>query len=40
MFSNYFYQKSYCLRDNVEKYGTARQPIDDNTAHALCMPNN
>jgi len=27
--------------DNVEKYGIARQPTDDNVIrHALCMPDN
>jgi len=29
--------KSYCLRDNVEKYDTAGQTTDDNTAYAHYM---
>jgi hypothetical protein len=37
---NIFFSKPCRLCDNVEKYGTARQATDDNTAHALCMPNN
>jgi hypothetical protein len=32
-----FYPKSCRLRDNVEKYGGARQATDDNRAHAHCM---
>jgi len=38
----YFFQKSYCLWDIVEKYGPARQATDDkyNMAHALYMLNN
>jgi hypothetical protein len=31
-FSNLFFRKSCCIRDNVEKYGATRQ------AHAYCMP--
>ena len=27
---NFFFEKSYSLWDNVEKYGTARQATDDN----------
>jgi hypothetical protein len=27
-----FFRKSYRLRDNVEKYGTARQATDENTS--------
>jgi len=30
-----FFQKLCCLRD-MEKYSTARQATDDNTAHAHC----
>jgi len=30
MFGNSFFQKSCPLRDNVEKYGTARQDTYDN----------
>jgi hypothetical protein len=29
IFNNYF-KKSYCLRDNVEKYQRARKAADDN----------
>jgi hypothetical protein len=37
-FSNYFFfRKSCCLRDNVEKYGTAEQATDDKRAYAHCM---
>jgi hypothetical protein len=32
-----FPPKSSRLRDNVEKYGRARQDTDDNMAHALCI---
>jgi hypothetical protein len=35
-----FFQKSCRLWDNVEKYGKARQPTDDNMAHAFCMLGN
>jgi len=35
--SKYFYRKSCCLWDNVEKWCTAGQATDDNTAHAHCM---
>ena len=31
----FFSRKSSRLWDNVEKYGTARQATDDDTAHAL-----
>ena len=31
------FQKSYRLRDNVEKYCRARQPTGDNISLALCM---
>jgi len=31
------FRKSCPLRDNVENYGRASHPIDDNTAHALGM---
>jgi len=34
---NTFSRKSFRLRDNVEKYGTARQVTDENMAHAHCM---
>ena len=36
---NIFFKLSH-LWDNVEKYGTARQVTDDNTAHAHCMLHN
>ena len=36
MFSNICFRKSYCLWDNVEKYGRARQATDGNMAHAHC----
>jgi hypothetical protein len=32
-----FFRKSCHLWDNVEKYSTAGQAIDDNVAHAHCM---
>jgi hypothetical protein len=35
-----FFRKSCCLWGNVEKYGTAGQATDDNTAHAHCMFDN
>jgi hypothetical protein len=35
--SRFFFRKSCRLWDNVEKYCTAKQAIDDNMAHALCM---
>ena len=34
-----FSWKSCRLLDSVEKHGGAGQATDDNTAHALCMPN-
>jgi len=38
MFNNFFFfRKSWRLWDNVEKYGTAEQAKDDNTAHAHCI---
>jgi hypothetical protein len=33
----FFSRKSCLLRDNVMKYGRARQAADDNMAHAHCM---
>jgi hypothetical protein len=36
VFSNFF-RKSCGLRDNVEKYCTARQVTDDSMAHAYRM---
>jgi len=33
----FFSRKSCRLWDNVEKYGGAGQPTDDNMAHAHCM---
>jgi len=35
-FSNVF-QKTRCLRNNVEKYCAARQATDDNMVHEYCM---
>jgi len=35
-----FFQKSYCLWDNVEKYCRAGQATDYNFAHAHCMLGN
>jgi hypothetical protein len=35
--SNAFSRKSYRLWNNVGKYGTARQAIYENVAHAHCM---
>ena len=32
-----FFRKSYRLRDNVEKYGQARQATDDHMAYAHYM---
>jgi len=37
MFSNFFFRRSCRLWDNGEKYGTAGQATDDNTAHAHWM---
>jgi len=34
----FFFRKSCCLCDNVEKYGTAGQTTDGNTAYAHSMP--
>jgi hypothetical protein len=35
------FSRQFCrLRDNVEKYGKARQATDDNTAQAHCMLDN
>jgi hypothetical protein len=36
----FFFRKSRRLRDNVEKYCTARQPTDYSTEHAHCMLDN
>jgi hypothetical protein len=33
----FLFRKSRLLSDKGEKYGTARQAIDDNTGSALCM---
>jgi len=30
MFNNFFFRKSYCLLENVEKYCTAGEVTDDN----------
>ena len=35
---NLFSRKSFRLWDNVEKYCTAGQAIDNNTTHAHCVP--
>jgi hypothetical protein len=35
--STTFSRKSWLLRHNMKKYGTANQATDDNMAHALCM---
>jgi len=40
MFSILFPRKSCRLWDNVEKYGTAGQATDDNTAHARFVLDN
>ena len=41
MFNNiFFFRKSFCLWDNVVKYGRAGQAIVDNMAHAHCMLDN
>ena len=34
---NFFFRKSYNLRDKMEKYCRARQTTDDNMARAHCM---
>ena len=39
MFKN-FLRKSCLLLDNVEKYDTAGEAIDENMAHAHCMLDN
>jgi len=31
------FRKSYCLCDNVENYGRAKQVADDYMVHAHCM---
>jgi len=36
MLNNIFFRDSCSLWGNVEKYGTAGQAIEDNTAHAHC----
>jgi hypothetical protein len=33
----FFFRKSYCSYDNVEKYCRVGQATDDNMAHAHCM---
>jgi hypothetical protein len=37
MFNKSIFKKSCHLRGNVEKYCSAGQAIQDNTAHAHCM---
>jgi len=37
MFSNFFPPEIPTVYENVEKYITFRQAIDDNVAHALCV---
>jgi hypothetical protein len=37
VFNNFFFRKSCCLWDNVEKYGTGGQFTDENMAHAHGM---
>ena len=39
-FNNFFFPKSCHLQDDAEKYGTARQATDDNTALSNCIPDN
>jgi len=34
---NLFFEKSYLLWENVQKYDYARQATDDNTTHASYM---
>ena len=34
---NFFFQKSFRLWDNVEKYGKAREAIDINKAQRMCI---
>jgi hypothetical protein len=36
----FFFRKSCPIWDNVEKYWTAGQAIDDNMAHAYCILDN
>jgi len=36
-YSIFFPRKSFCLRDNVEKYCRAEQATDDDIVHAHCM---
>ena len=40
MLNDYFYLKSYVLRENVEIYCRARRATDVNMAHAYCVLNN
>jgi len=35
---SFFFQKSFRLWDNVEKYGRFRQATDNNMAHEHCIP--
>jgi hypothetical protein len=35
--NNFFFRKSYLIRDYVEKYRKAGQDTDDNIEQALCM---
>ena len=37
-FSFFFFRKSCRFLDDAEKYCTAGQATDGNTAHSLCMP--
>jgi len=40
MFINFFFRLSWRLWKKVEKYFTAGQITDDDTAHALCKLDN
>jgi hypothetical protein len=40
MFNKHFYENREVYGIIWEKYSTARQATDDNTAHALGMPDN
>jgi hypothetical protein len=40
LYSITYFRKSCYLRDNVGKYGRAKQDTENNTVHALCMLDN
>jgi hypothetical protein len=37
MFHSFFFRKFFCLFDNVEKYGRAREVTDGNIIFRICI---